>query len=86
MSMEIFHMQFLGTVSFHLTRARGRPLSEYEVVRNEDGTYKYQEVFLQQNSYYLIFNFVRGDGTKSDLNNYRTLSFSLTFNIIIAES
>ena len=62
-----FSYAILSTVSFHLTR--GRPLSEYEVVRNEDGTYKFQEVFLEQNSY-LALNFVRGDGTKSDLNNY----------------
>lgn len=62
-----FSYVILGTVSFHLTR--GRPLSEYEVVRNADGTYKFQEVFLEQNSY-LVFNFVRGDGTKSDLHNY----------------
>ena len=62
-----FSYASLGAVSFHLTR--GRPLSEYEVVRNEDGTYKFQEVFLEQDSY-LVFNFVRGDGTKSDLNNY----------------
>ena len=60
-----FSYIILGTASFHLTR--GRPLSEYEVVRNEDGTYKFQEVFLEQNSY-LVFNFVR-DGTKSDLHS-----------------
>ena len=35
-----FSYAILGTVSFHLTR--GMPLSEYEVVRNEDGTYKFQ--------------------------------------------
>ena len=36
---EDFSSIILGTVSFHLTR--GRPLSEYEVVRNKD------EVFLE---------------------------------------
>ena len=39
-----FSYAILGTVSFHLNR--DRPLSEYKVVRNEDGTYKF-EVFLE---------------------------------------
>ena len=62
-----FSYAILGTISFHLTK--GRPIKEYEVVRNEDGTYNFQEVFLEQNSF-LVFNFVRGDGTKSELNSY----------------
>ena len=38
-----FSYAILGTVSFLLTRCR--PLSGYEVVRCEDGTYNSQEVF-----------------------------------------
>jgi hypothetical protein len=62
-----FSYAILDTISFHLTK--GRPIIEYEVARNEDGTYKFQEVFLEQNSY-LVFNFIRGDGIKSELDNY----------------
>ena len=40
-----FWAQFPSTFN-----TRGRPLSDYEIVRNEDGTYKFQ-VFLEQNSY-----------------------------------
>ena len=55
------------TVSFHLSK--GRAIMEYDVVVKEDGTYDFQEVFLEQNSF-LVFCFVRGDGTIPELINF----------------
>ena len=61
-----FSFVTLDTVSFRLSK--GRAIMEYDVVK-EDGTYDFQEVFLEQNSF-LVFCFVRGDGTIPELINF----------------
>ena len=53
-----FSFAILGIISFQ----------EYKVVKNDDGTYNFEKVFLEQN--FLVFNIVRRDGTKVKLSNY----------------
>ena len=61
-----FSYVILKTIRFSLTR--GRPILEYEVLRKDDKL-DFTPVYIEQ-SHYLIFTFVRGDGNKKDLLNF----------------
>ena len=46
-----------------------RPILDYEVSQNEDGTLDLVPTYIEQ-LHSLIFTFVRGDGNKKDLLNF----------------
>ena len=62
-----FSYVILKTVCFYLTK--GRPILDYEVSQNEDGTLDLEPTYIEQ-LHSLIFTFVRGDGNKKDLLNF----------------